>query len=189
MMGQGRTWLGAALVLAALSAAACGDPNLSERRGYSRGPLDRPGLFPRAEQPGELARFGGPRRLHVEALELPEQPAAAPAAVASATPLPAVELPEGVTPDMVAQGQQVYAGPGNCFACHGPDGGGTPLAPSVNEAQWLHIDGSFEALVQIIDAGVTTPIQFAAAMPPRGGGPLTDEQVRQVAAYVYSISR
>ena len=37
--------------------------------------------------------------------------------------------------------------------------------------------------------GVPQPKQHPAPMPAKGGAPLTDEQVKQVSAYVYSISR
>jgi mono/diheme cytochrome c family protein len=140
----------------------------------------------RGEQPGELARFGGLRRVSPARLELPE---AAPPAAAAAAPRAPAALPAGVTQEMVAQGEQLYGSTGNCWTCHGADGSGTPLAPAVNDASWLHIDGSFEQLVQIIANGVQQPLQYPAAMPPRGGAPLTDEQVSQIAAYVYSISR
>jgi mono/diheme cytochrome c family protein len=180
-----RAWRTGALALLALAAAACGDPNMKESRGYTKAPLERPGLVVRGEQPGELARFGGLRRVSAERLELPE---AAPPAAAAAPRAP-VELPAGVTQEMVAQGEQLYGSTGNCYTCHAADGSGTPLAPSVNDASWIHIDGSFDQLVQIIANGVPQPAQYPAAMPPRGGAPLTDEQVAQIAAYVYSISR
>jgi hypothetical protein len=59
----------------------------------------------------------------------------------------------------------------------------------LNDSQWLHIDGSFDALAGIIAAGVPVPAQYPAAMPARGGAPLTDEEVRSIAAYVYTLSR
>jgi mono/diheme cytochrome c family protein len=169
-----------------LIAAACGDPNTSDTRGYSKAPLERPGPIVRGEQPGEMARYGAPNRVRAERIDLPEQPPAPAAAPVARAP---VQLPEGVTQDMVAQGEQLYGSTGNCFTCHGPTGDGTPLAPAVNDAGWIHIDGSFDQLVQIISNGVPQPAQYPAAMPARGGAPLTDDQVRQIAAYVYSISR
>jgi mono/diheme cytochrome c family protein len=176
----------AALATFALLLAACGDPNLKEQRGYSKAPLERPGLIVQAEQPGEMSRYGAPNRVVAQRIELPEQPPAAAAAPATRAP---VQLPEGVTEEMVAQGEQLWGSTGNCFTCHAADGSGTPLAPAVNDASWIHIDGSYEALVRIIDLGVPVPAQYPAAMPPRGGAPLTEEQVRQIAAYVYAISR
>jgi mono/diheme cytochrome c family protein len=180
-----RAWRGGVLAALALTAVACGNPNMKESRGYTKAPLERPGLLVRGEQPGEMARFGGPRRLRADAIELPE---AAPPAAAAATSAP-VDLPPGVTQDMVAQGQQLYGSTGNCFTCHGQGGTGTPLAPSLNDSGWIHIDGSLDQLAEIIAAGVPVPSQYPAAMPARGGAPLTDEQVRLIAAYVYTISR
>jgi mono/diheme cytochrome c family protein len=40
----------------------------------------------------------------------------------------------------------------------------------------------------VVRNGVPQPKQFPAPMPAMGGAPLSDEQVRAVAAYVYSIS-
>lgn len=170
----------------ALAVSACHDPNLAAKPGYRKAPLEQPGPIVRPEQPGEMAQYGGPNRVRADRIELPEMPAAP---AASTTPRAEVELPAGVTQEMVAQGQELYGSTGNCFTCHGADGGGTPLAPALNDSQWIHIDGSIDALAGIIADGVPTPVQFPAAMPARGGGPLTDEQVRLVAAYVYTISR
>ena len=36
--------------------------------------------------------------------------------------------------------------------------------------------------------GVPKPKEHPAPMPPKGGAPLTDDQVKAVAAYVYSLS-
>ncbi len=106
-----------------------------------------------------------------------------------AEPAPQVALPEGVTQQMVTAGEQVFTGAGNCFTCHGQGGAGTPLAPVLNDSEWLHIDGALEAIEGIVRAGVPQPAQFPAAMPPMGGAQLSDDQIRDVAAYVFSISR
>jgi mono/diheme cytochrome c family protein len=179
-------WLlraGAALMV--LTASACGDPETTDDRGYTKAPLENPGLLVSGEQPGNMSRYGSPNRVVAEELHLPEE-------VAVTEPeggVVAVDLPEGVTQEMVTSGQAIFGGAGMCFACHGANGSGSPLAPSLNESTWLHIDGSFDAIVGIINTGVPTPMQFPAAMLPRGGSAITDDQVREVAAYVYSISR
>jgi mono/diheme cytochrome c family protein len=185
MKVQMTAWRNGLLGVLAVAAAACGDPNLYEQRGYSKAPLDRPGLLARNEQPGEMARYGGPRRISTERIELPEQPDV-PVAPAQRAP---VQLPAGVTEEMVAMGETLYGTTGNCHACHGPTATGTPLAPGLNDSNWLHIDGSFEELVRIIADGVPQPAQYPAAMPARGGAPISDEDVRQIAAYIYAISR
>lgn len=103
------------------------------------------------------------------------------------TPGASVDLPEGVTQEMVAQGEQIF-NQQICFSCHGADGVGTTLGPALTDDEWLNTDGTYDGIVNIIRTGVTQPVEFPAPMPPMGGIQLTDEQVRQVAAYVYSIS-
>jgi mono/diheme cytochrome c family protein len=87
---------------------------------------------------------------------------------------------------MVAQGQQIFTGAGLCYTCHGPDGTGTPLAPNLTDVTWINVDGSYDAIVGVVTSGVAQPREHPAPMPPLGGAQLTPEQVRAVAAYVYS---
>jgi mono/diheme cytochrome c family protein len=97
-------------------------------------------------------------------------------------------LPPGVTPEMVAAGQQIFTGAGGCMACHGPDATGTPLAPNLTDNEWINISGrNYDEIVNLIKTGVPTPKQAPAPMPPRGGSNITDDQVNQVAAYVVSL--
>jgi mono/diheme cytochrome c family protein len=98
------------------------------------------------------------------------------------------QLPEGVTQDMVNQGQQLYRGQGNCFTCHGMNAEGTQLAPALRDQDWIQIDGSFESIVTVIRTGVATPQQYPAPMPAMGGAQLSEDQMRAIAAYVYAIS-
>jgi mono/diheme cytochrome c family protein len=110
-------------------------------------------------------------------------PAPAPVPTASGTP------PEGATPEMVTQGQQIFAGKGNCFTCHGPEAQGTPLAPNLTDATWLNLtDPAWQNLQQAIRNGVPTPVEHPSPMPPMGGAQLSDQEIQAVAAYVYSIS-
>ncbi len=111
----------------------------------------------------------------------PPPPAATPAAV---------ELPAGVTQEMVTQGQAVFTGAGLCQSCHGADGSGTALAPNLRDQEWLNVPaGTYDELVGVIMTGVAQPKTHPAPMPAKGGAQITDDQVRQVAAYVYAISR
>jgi mono/diheme cytochrome c family protein len=114
-----------------------------------------------------------------------QQPAAqtAPAAVAST-----MDLPEGVTPAMVAEGETIFMGPGICYTCHTQGGVGGPLAPDLTDDVWLNIDGSYDAIVQTVTNGVPEPKEHPGLMLPKGGSSITDEQVRAVAAYVWSLS-
>lgn len=177
-------------VLIAIVFVACGDPETNDKRGYTKAPLEHPTVVIRGEEPSEMSRYGAPNRVVAEEIALAEDvaPTAQPAQPGAGTQ-PAVQLPEGVTQEMVTQGTQLFGGAGTCFACHGANGVGTPIGPALNDATWLHIDGSYDAIVQIITTGVSAPKQSAAVMAPRGGSQITDEQVRQIAAYVYSISR
>lgn len=178
-------WMrGAGVALVIVGAAACSDPATDDNRGYTKAPLEDPGVLIDGEEPGVMAQYGSPNRVVAEELELPE---AAPAPVQ--TSVEPVDLPEGVTPEMVASGEEIFGSTGVCFACHGAGGTGSALAPALNDAEWLNIDGSFESIAALIPEGVAAPKQFPAPMPPRGGSAITDEQVRAVAAYVYSISR
>ncbi|MEX0907326.1 MAG: cytochrome c [Gemmatimonadota bacterium] len=144
------------------------------------------GLFTGAAIIG-LAACGG------DAGEQADEPQAGPGAAAPAAqpaPQPApganVELPEGVTQDMVASGKTVFETT-TCWTCHGMDGAGGPLAPSLIDDVWLNVDGSYDAIVQLVNTGVLEPKEHPGPMPPMGGAPLSEEQVRQVAAYVYAL--
>ena len=110
-------------------------------------------------------------------------------------PLPPVNvdpaiLPEGVTVAMVQEGQDIFNGAtGICFTCHVRQGVGGPLAPPLDDDEWLNIDGGYESIVEIIMTGVPEPVEYPGQMAPRANMPLTDEQVRAVAAYVFTLSR
>src|SRR5690606_34056357 len=176
---------GAALGMVLL--AACGDPQTTDTRGYTKAPLEHPSLLIGGEEPGEMAQYGTPNRVVAEELRLPEDVQVAQTDTGGAAA--PVKLPEGGTQYMAVEGQEVFGGPGVCFVCHGSNGVCGPLSPALNDAEWLNIDGSYDAIVWIVTECVPAPQQFPAPMPARGGAPLTDDQVRQVAAYVYSISR
>lgn len=120
-----------------------------------------------------------------------------PAETAAPTPPPAetagggmaVQLPEGVTEAMVAEGKTIFEGMGGCAACHGASGEGTALAPNLTDTEWLNIPAkSYEDIVGVVTNGVPQPQQFPSPMLPRGGTQITDDQVRAVAAYVYTLS-
>lgn len=98
-------------------------------------------------------------------------------------------LPEGVTLDMVSEGKILYNGLGICAVCHGPDAKGA-TAPDLTDDEWLHSDGSFEAIVKQILTGVPLE-ESTSGMPmlPNGGSALTEQQVQAVAAYVWSLGK
>ncbi|MDH3290621.1 MAG: c-type cytochrome [Gemmatimonadota bacterium] len=110
---------------------------------------------------------------------------------ASAAAQGATDLPEGVTKEMVADGQKIFKGQGLCQACHGPEGKGVPgLGANLTDTEWLHSDGSHQAIIESILKGVSADkSSTGSVMPPKGGSGLSEKQVRAVAAYVWSVSR
>jgi len=118
-------------------------------------------------------------------------PATQPAETAAPAAAPAqtmMQLPDGVTPEMVAEGKTIFEGPGTCLACHGPDAKGTTLAPNLTDEEWINTTGRvYDEIVNLIMTGVPQPKQHPSPMPPKGGSSITDEQVRAVAAYVFSL--
>jgi mono/diheme cytochrome c family protein len=103
-------------------------------------------------------------------------PAAAPVGV----------LPPGVTREAGEQGRELYLKA--CVMCHGENGGGTALGPSLTDRTWLEGNGSFDEIIAVTRNGVETPKEFPVPMPPRGDGSFSDEQIRAVAAYTSSIA-
>jgi mono/diheme cytochrome c family protein len=111
--------------------------------------------------------------------------------VAEATDAIPQELPEGVTAAMVEEGKGIYGGAGICMSCHGANGEGIPnLGANLTDDEWLHIDGSYESIVQNILEGVTAQQSSSGVpMPAKGGTAITDDQVNAVAAYVWTLSQ
>lgn len=102
----------------------------------------------------------------------------------------AQELPDGVTAQLVEEGRRLFHGAGACTTCHGEDGRGVPnLGSDLTDREWLHGDGSYGFLLERIRCGVPAEISEAGVpMPPRGGVRLTPEQLRALAAYVWTLS-
>ncbi|HEX6615185.1 MAG TPA: c-type cytochrome [Gemmatimonadales bacterium] len=102
---------------------------------------------------------------------------------------PAVaQAPAAVTPAAIAQGDSIFHGPGNCYACHGANAQGA-VGPNLTDAEWIHSDGSYDAIVKQVTTGVPqSESKSGIPMPPKGGSTITDDQVKAVAAYVYSLS-
>jgi mono/diheme cytochrome c family protein len=98
-----------------------------------------------------------------------------------------VELPEGVTLDMVQQGKTVFETT-TCFTCHGMDASGTALAPNLRDQEWLNSDGSFDGIANVVRTVVMQPVRYPGMMPAMGGAQLSEDQIRNVAAYIYAIS-
>lgn len=116
------------------------------------------------------------------------------AAAGGSTPAPAAAESwdaSAITPTMLALGDSIFhglKGAASCQACHGADGKQATVAPDLTDAEWLHSDGSWEGIHTTIKSGVMTPKQFSSIMPPYGGAPMTPDQSRAVAAYVYKLA-
>ena len=99
-------------------------------------------------------------------------------------------LPEGVTEAMVQEGQTIFMGAGLCAVCHGMDGSGA-VGPNLTDGEWLTGEGTYPELIDQITNGVS-PAEvknaLGAIMPPKGGSAITDDQVKAVAAYVWTLT-
>ena len=133
-----------------------------------------------------FAACGGGEQQQTDAT--PEAPAPT-TEMATPAAMSAGALPDGVTAEMVAEGNTLFHGAGICFTCHGQNGTGvTGLGPALSDAEWLHSDGSYDAIVRQVMEGVTAAeSKSGVAMPAKGGAAITDEQAKAVAAYVYSL--
>lgn len=105
------------------------------------------------------------------------------------------ERPDSIylTPAKLEEGSRIYH-TGYCVRCHAPNGTGGMGGPNLTDKQWLQINGTYGAIVAVITNGVgladIREESFQRPMPPRGSMEvnLTDEQIRTVAAYVWSLS-
>ncbi len=96
--------------------------------------------------------------------------------------------PAGVTPEAVAKGDTIFHKTGLCYACHGNNAEGT-VGPNLTDGEWIHGDGSLESIVATVTAGVPKEkAKSGIPMPPKGGSSISEEDVRAVSAYVYSLS-
>jgi mono/diheme cytochrome c family protein len=121
-------------------------------------------------------------------------PSPATTPTSSASPAPTnTAAARPFTAAMVAEGDSIFHARG-CKNCHGPDGKGAANGPNLTDMSYLHVDGSFQGYVNLITTGVPADqIKDPAHKIPMGarGGrptPLTDDQIKSVAAYVYTLS-
>jgi len=96
--------------------------------------------------------------------------------------------PAGVTPAAIAKGDSIFHKTGLCYACHGSSAEGA-VGPNLTDGEWLHGDGSYDTIVATVTSGVPADkAKKGIAMPPKGGSSISEEEVKAVAAYVYSLS-
>jgi glucose/arabinose dehydrogenase/mono/diheme cytochrome c family protein len=102
-----------------------------------------------------------------------------------------LSLAPGATREQVLLGSRIFWGEsagGTCSGCHGSDGKGSTVGPNLTSGEWSWGDGSWQAIAATIDKGVMRPKHADGAMPPRGGAPLSEADVKAVAAFVWAIS-
>ncbi len=110
------------------------------------------------------------------------------AAAPVAGQVPPDSLPDGVTALMIRDGRMVFIGQGICSVCHGDQATGIEnLGNDLTDDQWRHSDGSYEGILNTIVKGAWA--ESGTAMPHRNATTLDYQELRAVAAYVWSLSR
>lgn len=87
-----------------------------------------------------------------------------------------------LTAPMIDAGRKIFHGKGTCSGCHGDKLQGGPVAPALTGKSWRHITGTFDAIVDRIDNGLSGTL-----MVPHPGG-ISEAQVFLVASYIYGVS-
>jgi len=100
-------------------------------------------------------------------------------------------LPNGMTLDNIRAGDSLFHGKGGCATCHGQDATGMPNSGSSLTTGISFIPGEWRDIDSLITAGIPEAItRSSVAMPPRGAASnLSADETRQIAAYVWAISR
>lgn len=115
------------------------------------------------------------------------------------TPLPYDTVGETVTrasmitPAMISRGRELFHGRGegasSCSTCHGVNGGGAATGPELRTGNFRNITGKYHSIIEVVTVGVAEPKQFVGMiMPPMGGVQMSDEDIRAVSAYVYTLA-
>lgn len=87
-----------------------------------------------------------------------------------------------ITPEMVSAGRKVFHGQGTCFACHGPNLEGGPIAPTLKAHSWKDAKGGdLGAIFYVVTHGVN-----GTAMVSHPGG-ISDADAVRVATYIWSV--
>ena len=97
-------------------------------------------------------------------------------------------LPSGVTQALIDKGNEIFHKQGLCYACHGQDAKGL-VGPNLTDDVWIHSKGTYDDIVAQVMKGVPKEeSKSGVPMPPRGGSTISDDDVKAVAAYVWSLS-
>ena len=87
-----------------------------------------------------------------------------------------------IPPAMIDAGRKTFHGRGTCFACHGTNLEGGPIAPTLKEHSWKDAkNGDLGAIYYVVTHGVK-----GSAMVAHPGG-IADADAVKVAAYVWSV--
>ncbi len=87
-----------------------------------------------------------------------------------------------ITPDMVNAGRRVFHGQGTCFACHGSNLEGGPIAPTLKSHAWKDAKGGeLDAIYYVVTHGVA-----GTAMVSHPGG-ISDADALRIAMYIWAV--
>lgn len=104
----------------------------------------------------------------------------------------ALKPPAGTTKEEIALGSRIFHGQakqGTCATCHGSNAEGLPIGPALVKKDWVWAgDGSLQGIEAIITSGVPEPKKHPGMMPPKGGAPLDEKDVKALAAYIYALN-
>lgn len=111
---------------------------------------------------------------------------AAAALAAAQAPVPGRQqvLPDtnAIPPAMIDAGRKIFHGRGSCFACHGMNLEGGPIAPTLKEHSWKDAkNGDLAAIYHVVSNGVKGTMMVAHP------GGIADADAVNVAAYVWSV--
>jgi mono/diheme cytochrome c family protein len=98
------------------------------------------------------------------------------------------QLPQGVTQELIDKGDGVFHKDGLCYACHGADAKGM-VGPNLTDDVWIHSKGGYDEIIAQVMKGIPKEeSKSGVVMPPKGGSSISDDDVKAVAAYVWSLS-
>jgi mono/diheme cytochrome c family protein len=87
-----------------------------------------------------------------------------------------------ITPEIVVAGRRIFHGKGGCYACHGPNLEGGPVAPPLKQHAWKDAKGGdLDAIFYIDTHGVAGTVMLAHP------GGINDAEATNVAAYIWSV--
>lgn len=101
-------------------------------------------------------------------------------------------LADGMTIDMIRNGDRLFHGKGGCVSCHGSEAQGLAARGKTLTAGVAFVPpGDWNALDSLISAGMPDrQTRSPIAMPPRGQHEDLDAgEIRDIAAYVWAISQ